>query len=223
MYKEAIFYGLQCDRCGETYESSGEYSYYTDKGDVLDAASDDGWEQIDGRHYCPGCYEDNPDPDHDDDHEYRSMPAYPDYIPTLRRFLHVLGGYTQSEIDGWLKFRIHTGHNEKQLAPEYRAMIDKILHMAEHRIEVVDLQKFSNAEVNIYIRLKRFFKGQRVRMIHHKPYRDAYGKEGEIVREADHKYGSHACYGVHIFEDENPDLHFVEADYLELVEKEGSV
>lgn len=220
MYNQVIFYGLNCDRCGETYDS--EYGYYAEKGYVRDAACDDGWEEIDGRHYCPNCYEDNPDPDHDDDHEYRPKPAYPEYVQTLRRFLHVLGSYTQSESDGWLKFSFHTGYNEKQLAPEYHAMIDKILHMAEYRIEVLDLQTASNAVVNIYIRLKRFYKGQRVRIIHHKPYRDAYGKEGEIVREADPK-NSNACYLVHIFEDKDPSLHFVKADQLELVKKEGSV
>lgn len=222
MYKEAIFYGLQCDRCGEDYESSGEYSYYSDRSDVWDAASDDCWANIDGRHYCPNCYEDNPDPDHDYDHVYRPKPAYPAYIPTLRRFLSVLGGYTQSESDGWLKFRIHTRHNEKQLAPEYRAMIDKILYLAEHRIEVVDLQNASNAEVNIYIRLKRFYKGQRVRVIHHNPYRDAYGKEGEIVSEPNPKH-SNASYHVHIFEDKNPNTHFIKADYLELVKNEDGI
>ena len=220
MYKEAIFYGLQCDRCGEDYESSGDYSYYTDKGDVMDAADSDGWVQIDGRHYCPCCYEDNPDPNRDDDHDYRPKPAYPECVPQLRRFLHVLGGYRQTESNDWLAFRIHTGHMEKELAPEYRAMIDKILSNVEHRIDVFDLPKASNAEVNIIIHLKRFYKGQRVRMIHHKPYRDAFGKEGEIVSEADPKYGSRACYGVHIFDDENPDPHYVVADDLELIKDE---
>lgn len=108
---------------------------------------------------------------------------------------------------------------EKQLAPEYRAMIDKILHMAEHSIEVVDYPNASNAEVKIRIRLKRFYKGQRVRMIQHSPYRDAYGKEGEIVSEADPKYGCNACYGVHIFDDEDPKPHYVKADFLELVKE----
>ena len=218
MYKEAIFYGLQCDRCGDDYES-GEYTYFSDKGDVLDSAIDNDWQEIDGRHYCPCCYEENPDPNHDDDHEYRPKPAYPECIPQLRRFLHVIGGYRQEEKDGWLKFRTHTGHMEKALAPEYRAMIDKILSSVEHRIEVVDLEKSSNAEVNIYIHLKRFYKGQRVRVIHHNPYRDAFGKEGEIVSEADPKYGARACYGVHIFDDEDPNPHYSQAEHLELVER----
>lgn len=220
MYKEAIFYGLQCDRCGDTYESSGDYSYYTDKSDVMDAADGDDWVQIDGRHYCPCCYEDNPDPDHDDDHDYRPKPAYPECVPTLRRFLHVLGGYYQKESNEWLDIRIHTGHMEKDLAPEYRAMIEKIISQTEHSIEVVDLPNASNAEVHIKIKLKRFYKGQRVRMIHHKPYRDAFGKEGEIVSEADPKYGARACYGVHIFDDEDPNPHFVVADDLELIKEQ---
>ena len=221
MYKEEIFYGLRCDRCGKDY-STDEYSFFADKGDVAGYAHDDGWETIDGRHYCPDCYEDNPDPDHDDDHEYRPKPAYPDYISTLRRFLRFLGGYSQSESGYWLKFHIYTDHG-KELASEHRAMIEKILHEAEHRIEVIDIPNARNAEVNIHIHLKRFFKGQRVRMIQHKPYRDAYGKEGEIVSEADPKYGYNACYGVHIFDDENPEPHFVKADYLELVKEEGQV
>lgn len=220
MITEQIFYGVRCDRCGEDFESHGDYSYMSDSGDIWDEACDQDWQLIDGRHYCPHCYEENPDPDNDDDHEYRPKPAYPECVPTLRKFLHVLGGYSQVESNNWLAFRIHTGRDEKDLAPEYRAMIDKILCNTEHRIDVVDLEKASNAEVNIIIHLKRFYKGQRVRVIHHNPYRDAYGKEGEIVSEANPKYGARACYGVHIFDDEKPDPHYVKADDLELV-KEG--
>ena len=219
MITEHIFYGLRCDRCGEDYDGS-ECSCYIDKGDLLDAADGDNWVTIDGCHYCPGCYEENPDTDHDDDHMYRPKPYYPRSIPALRRFLHVLGGYRQEEHDDMLIFMFHTESFKKELEPEYRAMIDKILRLQEYRIEVVDSPNATNAKVYIYITLKRFYKGQRVRVIHHTMYRDSFGKEGEVVHEAVPRLGLNACYGVRLFDDDNPDHIFLEADYLELASKE---
>ena len=41
MFTEEIFYGIRCDRCGEQYESSGDYSYMTDKGEIIIQQGDD--------------------------------------------------------------------------------------------------------------------------------------------------------------------------------------
>lgn len=40
MYRPITMYQIVCDRCGEV-----------DIGDYSD------WEMIDGKHYCPDCYE----------------------------------------------------------------------------------------------------------------------------------------------------------------------
>lgn len=219
MITEQLFYGVRCDRCGDDYESSGDYSYMTTKGDILDCAIDDDWEEIDGKHYCPCCYEKNPDPEHDDDHEYRPKPPYPEYISTLKRFLRVLGGWRQEEKDGYLHVKFHTT-STRELESEYRAMIDKILCKAEYRIEVHTKENAANAEVEIIIKLKRFYKGDRIRVITHKPYRDAFGKKGKILKEAPLEYGVNGCYTVQIFDDENPDPYYFGADDMVLIKKD---
>lgn len=58
-YMTAIFYAVKCDRCGEYYV--GEYEYYNDKNDALDAAEAEGWAEINGKHYCPNCFEEKDD------------------------------------------------------------------------------------------------------------------------------------------------------------------
>jgi len=218
MFTEQIFYGIRCDRCGDDFESHGDYSYMVDKGSILDEACDQRWVSIDGRHYCPDCYEENPDPNHDDDHEYRPLPMFPAYIHDLKMFLRAIGVYRQEVYDCELCLAYYTKGGVKDIEPEHRAMIEKILAMAEHRIEVKDCKGCSNARVFIYIKLKRFYVGDRVKVIHHQSYRDAFGKEGEIVKELPLR-GNHDCYAVHIFDDENPDPHYMEADYMELVSK----
>ena len=220
MITEHIFYGLRCDRCGEDYDGS-ECSCYIDKGDLFDAAKEDDWVTIEGCNYCPGCYEWNMDPYCDYDNRYRPKPFYPRSIYKLRKFLQVFGGYRQEEHDDMLIFRFYVELVNKKLEPEYSAMIDKILHLQEYRIEVVDSKNpLTNAEVYIYIRLKRFYKGQRVRVIHHTIYRDSFGKEGEVVQEAIPRLGLKACYGVQLFDEDYPDPLFLEEDYLELASKE---
>ena len=59
MITEKIFYGLMCDRCREDFEGD-EYSYMSDKGEIEEMAENDDWRVIDGRHYCPCCYEEDP-------------------------------------------------------------------------------------------------------------------------------------------------------------------
>lgn len=217
MFTEKIFYGICCDRCGEDFESRGDYSYMTEKGEILEEACDQGWQSIDGRHYCPDCYEPNPDPNHDDDHEYRPLPMFPAYIHELKMFLRAIGGWRQEVYENEVVLSYHT-HKTKDVEPEHRAMIEKILAMSEHRIEVVDCKGCTNARVLIHIKLKRFYIGDRVRVIHHNVYRDAFGKEGEIVKELPLK-GNHDCYAVRIFDDDNSNPHFMEADYMELISR----
>ena len=213
MITEQIFYGVKCDRCGEDFESRGDYSFMVDQGDILDEAYEQDWQNIDGRHYCPNCYEDNPDPDHDDDHEYRPKPAFPEYVDRLKRFVAaILGGWRQEEFEDQLLIRFHTGHNEKELAPEYEEMIRKILKEAEYRIEVLTKENTSNATVIVYITLKRFFKGDRVKVARHGEYHDYFGKEGVIIEEAPAIYKK-GCYGVQL-KDES-ELRFFRADSLQ--------
>ena len=47
MYRPITMYQIVCDRCGEVFGGNKE----VDIGDYSD------WEMIDGKHYCPDCYE----------------------------------------------------------------------------------------------------------------------------------------------------------------------
>lgn len=215
MITEQIFYGVRCDRCGDDFESRGDYSYMTEKGDIVDEAVQQGWQEIDHRHYCPDCYEENPDPNHDDDHEYRAKPAFPEYIWKLKMFLKVLGGWRQEVYEDEVCLAYYTESEVKDIEPEHRAMIDRILATADHRIEVRDCKGCLNAEVIIFVRLKRFYVGQRIRVIRHHDYLDCFGKQGVILKEAPPV--AKGCYAVQIFDDEDPNPHYLPADWMELV------
>lgn len=57
MYTEEMFYGIDCDNCGESYEDGmNGYSYWMDKQSALDEISDDGWHSDGDIHYCPDCH-----------------------------------------------------------------------------------------------------------------------------------------------------------------------
>lgn len=50
-------FGLKCDHCGRQWQDvdSGCTSY-ADFNDTTGKAQDDGWQEIDGKWYCPGCW-----------------------------------------------------------------------------------------------------------------------------------------------------------------------
>ena len=56
MYRPITMYQIVCDRCGEVFGGTDTCSALfcnkeVDIGDYSD------WEMIDGKHYCPDCYE----------------------------------------------------------------------------------------------------------------------------------------------------------------------
>lgn len=58
MIKEVTMYQCVCDRCGKVHvDDFNGFVAWTDGGYAADAAGDDGWIGIDGKHYCPDCYE----------------------------------------------------------------------------------------------------------------------------------------------------------------------
>ena len=177
MYIERTFYGIQCDRCREDYEGN-EYSYWADKSDAVDEAINDGWEEIDGKHYCPCCYDE--DPQNEDN--FIPKPPLPEYVHELRRFLtfanHHEGRMREEGDKVYVTF--HNPHN-KILDPAWKGMIDKILEDVDHTITRIDDVRYANCQYEICMTVKNFKVGDRVRCIRHNSYQDAFGKEGYVT------------------------------------------
>jgi hypothetical protein len=233
MITEEIFYGVKCDRCGDIYEMNGEYTCYSDKGEILDAAFDDDWKEIHGRHYCPCCYtekdgttitnrchddDDDDDEREDDSREYIPRPSYPECYHKLQQFMQVIIGHKGSEScdDDWL-YVWFTLPSNGVLSDLTRQMIDRILEKVEHKIEIIEPEKteaFRSKKVQIGIRNKEFKCGDRVRVCQHQDYMDSYGKEGVVMALDD--WGRRFCYVQ--FKDEEK-LRTICLDHLELIER----
>lgn len=223
MITEEIFYGVKCDRCGNSYEICGEYTYYSDKSEILDAALDDGWKEIHGRHYCPCCYTEkdgttvtNNHDDKDDSREYIPRPSYPNCYHKLQQFMRVIIGHSGNEScdDDWLYIWFLLPLNGV-LTDLTRQMIDRILENVEHKIEIIEPEKLntlSHKKVQIGIRNKEFKCGDRVRVCQHQNYMDAYGKEGVVMMLDD--WGRRFCYVQ--FKDDVK-LRTINLDHLELI------
>ena len=56
MIKEVTYYDIICDRCGKSFSEESEMCY-TDKESALMVAEQSEWIDINGKHYCPDCYE----------------------------------------------------------------------------------------------------------------------------------------------------------------------
>ena len=56
MIKEVTYYDIICDRCGKSLINESE-TYYPDKDSALTVAEQSGWMDINGKDYCPDCYE----------------------------------------------------------------------------------------------------------------------------------------------------------------------
>lgn len=51
-------YQCVCDGCGKAYvDDFNGFVAWSDKITAREAAIEDGWQEIDGKHYCPDCYE----------------------------------------------------------------------------------------------------------------------------------------------------------------------
>lgn len=236
MITEEIFYGVKCDRCGKVYEMNGEYAYYSDKNEILDAALDNGWKTIHGKHYCSCCYiekddttvtnnYDDDDEREDDEREYIPRPNYPDCYHKLQHFIQVIIGHKANEScdDDWLYIWFTLPSNgvltnlTRQMIDRTMQMIDSILEKVEHKIEIIESEKpagYSNKKVQIAIRNKEFKCGDRVRVCQHQNYMDSYGKEGVVMMLDD--WGRRLCYVQ--FSDEEK-LRSINLDDLDLIER----
>ena len=56
MIKQVTYYDIICDRCGKSFSEESEMCY-TDKDSALMVAEQSEWIDINGKHYCPDCYE----------------------------------------------------------------------------------------------------------------------------------------------------------------------
>ena len=56
MIKEATYYEMYCDRCGKQLDD-GDIVAYKEKEGLEFVAGESEWQTIEGKHYCPDCYE----------------------------------------------------------------------------------------------------------------------------------------------------------------------
>lgn len=56
MIKQVTMHSVVCDRCGKTFEAD-DIIAWTDECSAREYALDSEWKEIDGKHYCPDCYE----------------------------------------------------------------------------------------------------------------------------------------------------------------------
>lgn len=56
MYRPITMYQIVCDRCGEVFGGTDTCSALFDNKEI-DIGDYSDWEMIDGKHYCPDCYD----------------------------------------------------------------------------------------------------------------------------------------------------------------------
>ena len=185
MITEKIFYGLMCDRCREDFEGD-EYSYMSDKGEIEETAENDDWRVIDGRHYCPCCYEEDPlnEEYDDDDHEYTPKPPIPECIFTMRRavglLIHQGDGEMRETDDDHLHIRFYMNRNP--LTDAILLTINQLLGDLPHTVEVEEEKRdtYVTRRLHIDVTMNFIHKGDRVRVIKHSNYMDSFGLEGIV-------------------------------------------
>ncbi|MCI4650841.1 hypothetical protein [Phaeodactylibacter sp.] len=57
MIEQITMYTIRCDRCEITAFQDQEDTAWDSKEAAWELAENQGWEKINERHYCPGCYE----------------------------------------------------------------------------------------------------------------------------------------------------------------------
>ena len=60
MFIQVECWNVKCDGCGLEFDG-GEFSGWNDKSYSYDVAQNEDWEEIDGSHYCPECWQWNED------------------------------------------------------------------------------------------------------------------------------------------------------------------
>ena len=56
MIKEVTYYDIICDSCGKSLTEESE-TCYPDKDSALMVAEQSEWVDVNGKDYCPDCYE----------------------------------------------------------------------------------------------------------------------------------------------------------------------
>ena len=128
MIVTATFYGLTCDRCKTDFDD-GEHTHWNDETTVLEQASESEWQEINGKHYCPNCYEDLED-------EYVALEPFPENVYDLLTFVQrSLKGYTASISETTEIFKLKSFFSYKSSLDEYeenyiKGLIgDKLIHL----------------------------------------------------------------------------------------------
>lgn len=57
MIKTVTMYTIICDNCGRDSAEGSEYSCWNEEDFAWDTANEDGWEEHEGKHYCPDCFD----------------------------------------------------------------------------------------------------------------------------------------------------------------------
>lgn len=58
MIEKVEMYQAVCDGCGKSYyDDFNGFVAWSDEVTAQDAATEDGWQEIDGKLYCPDCVE----------------------------------------------------------------------------------------------------------------------------------------------------------------------
>jgi len=56
MIIEVKMFTVQCDNCKKFSGQDSDYSCWNDESTAWDDASESGWIEDEGKHYCPNCY-----------------------------------------------------------------------------------------------------------------------------------------------------------------------
>lgn len=81
MILSKMFYGIECDRCGQLHEDD-EHSYWHDSETAIEYAIESDWHEEKGKHYCTNCHEVNDETD-----LITVFEEYPKRLKTLNTFI----------------------------------------------------------------------------------------------------------------------------------------
>ena len=95
MIEKEIMYGVRCNRCKECHESSEGYMFFSDECSAVEDALEDGWVELNGKHYCPSCYK-NKD---DGEDEFEILSPIPQSVWNARSFLAACYKHGPNSVD----------------------------------------------------------------------------------------------------------------------------
>lgn len=85
MITTEVLYGCQCDRCSEVYEDSNGYQLHADKHEAETDALENGWGELNGKHYCENCHTIDEETD-----EVIIKSPYPKSVKKVEKFINVI-------------------------------------------------------------------------------------------------------------------------------------